>query len=201
VTILALSTIYGPRFRNVGLTAYLAGATDERADAEAGLHVDYNLYVVSELVTIFPSYVDYIGWDGPIWFVVRPVPRFLWPGKPLGNNVGAESVLEPEATTTTLSCTFIGESYMVAGLPAVIVTAFAIGMMGRWWTKKVFSKHSGLGIVIYGSGFFAIAITMRSIYALPVAMLPTIFLATAGYWLTRRMPKWPLLRRFQLSET
>jgi hypothetical protein len=197
--ILALSTIYGVRFRDVGLRNYLAGAREDRAAFEAGLHVDYNLYVVSELMTIFPSYINYIGWDGPIWFVARPVPRALWPGKPLGANVAAENVVESQGAS--LSCTFVGESYMVAGLAGVIVTAFGIGMLARWWTKKVFSTHSDLGIVIYGSGFFAVAITMRSIYALPVAILPTIFLATTSYWSTRRLPKWGLLRQFQRSET
>lgn len=196
--ILGLSTYYGVRFRDTGLRNYLKGFKADRADAEAGLHVDYNLYVVSELITIFPGYIDYIGWDGPIWFATRPVPRVLWPNKPLGANVAAENVIESEGAT--LSCTFIGESYMVAGLPAVIVTAFAIGMLARWWTKKVFSAHSDLGIVIYGSGFFAVAITMRSVYALPVAILPTIFLATTSYWMTRRMRDWRLLRQFQPSE-
>jgi len=197
--ILGLSTYYGVRFRDLGLRNYLKGFKEDRSDVEAGLHVDYNLYVVSELITIFPSSIDYIGWDGPVWFVVRPVPRVLWPDKPLGANVAAEDVVESQGAS--LSCTFIGESYMIAGLAGVIVTAFAIGMLARWWTKKVFSSHSDLGIVIYGSGFFAVAITMRSVYALPVAILPTIFLATASYWLTRRMPKWHLLRQFQRSET
>ncbi len=196
--ILGLSTYYGVRFRDIGLRNYLKGFREDRSDVEAGLHVDYNLYVVSELMTIFPAYADYIGWDGPIWFVTRPVPRVLWPGKPTGENVAAEDVVESGGAT--LSCTFIGESYMVAGLAAVIVTALTIGMLARWWTKKVFSSRSDLGIVIYGSGFFAVAITMRSVYQLPVAILPTIFLATTSYWLTRRIPKWRLLRQFQRSE-
>jgi hypothetical protein len=185
VGILVLSTFYGIRFRNSGLGAYLAGARDDRQDVGEGLYVDYDLYVVSELVTIFPDYVDYIGWKGPLWFVARPVPRALWPGKPLGDVVEAQNVLGTEGAT--VSCTFIGESYMVAGLPAVFITAFGIGMLARWWTKKVYSRHSDLGIMIYGSGFFAVAITMRSIYMLPVAILPTIFAAVIAYWLTRRL--------------
>jgi hypothetical protein len=201
--IVALSTFYGVRFRDGGLGAYLAGASDDRQSVQEGLYVDYDLYVVSELVTIFPHYVDYIGWEGPKWLLARPVPRFLWPGKPRGEIVAAENVLESQGAT--ISSTFIGESYMVAGLAGVIVTAFAIGMLARWWTKKVFSKHSDLGIMIYGTGFFAIAITMRSIYLLPVAMLPTIFAAVIGYWLTQRTQQRRKqaprpLPRFQLDE-
>jgi len=200
--VLALSTFYGIRFRGSGLRNYLAGAADDRQSVQEGLYVDYDLYVVSQLVTIFPDYVNYLGWDGPAWMLARPVPRFLWPGKPLGENVSAESVLESQGAS--VSSTFIGESYMVAGSAGVIFTAFAIGMLARWWTKKVFSKHSDLGIMIYGSGFFAIAITMRSIYMMPVAILPTIFAATIGYWLTRRMLQRKrtvrLVRQFQLDE-
>jgi len=195
--VLALSTFYGIRFRNCGLRDYLAGATNEEADVKDSLYVDYNLYAVSQLVTVFPNYVDYIGWDGPIWLLVRPVPRFLWQNKPLGESVTPESALGSEGAT--ISCTFIGESYMVAGVTGVIVTAFGLGMLARWWTKKVFSKHSDLGILIYGSGFFAIAITMRSIYMLPVAILPTIFAAIIGYWLTRRLQR-RRQRRMQASQ-
>jgi len=201
--ILVLSTFYGIRFRNSGLGAYLAGATDDRESVQEGLYVDYDLYVVSQLVSIFPNYLNYIGWEGPEWLLVRPVPRFLWPGKPTGENVAAESVLGSQGAS--VSSTFIGESYMVAGFAGVIFTAFALGMLARWWTKKVFSKHSDLGIMIYGTGFFAIAITMRSIYLLPVAMLPTIFAAVIGYWLTQRTQQRRKqaprpLPRFQLDE-
>lgn len=184
LAIIFVSTVYGLRFRNVGLRNYLNGIESGPEDTETTLFVDYNLYVVSKLVAIFPETVDYIGWDGPIWLLVRPIPRVLWPGKPEGQNVAAENVFAIEGTT--ISSTFIGESYMCAGLLGVTIAAMSLGMLARWWTLKAFSARSDFGILIYGSGFFAVVMTMRSIYILPVAILPTVAAALVGSWLARR---------------
>src|SRR5205823_4982115 len=129
--------------------------------------------------------VSYIGWDGPLWLLVRPVPRVLWPGKPDGQEVSAETLLDaPEGTS--VSSTFVGESYMCAGLFGVTVAALLLGILTRWWTQKAFSIQSDFGVVIYGSGFLAVVMTMRSIYMLPVAILPTIAAAVIGRFLAKR---------------
>jgi len=193
--ILFLATYYGIRFRNVGLRDYLQGVeTSSESDEEMILYVDYNLYTVGSLVDIFPEQRDYIGWDAPLWLVARPVPRALWPGKPDGSAVSVENVFGVESMT--IAATFVGESYMAAGLFGVTLAALLVGMMAQWWTRKAFSAKSGFGILIYGSGFFAIVITMRSMYLLPVAILPTMAAAVLGHNL-RRSPaaSGPLLAR------
>jgi hypothetical protein len=195
-SILFVATYYEIRFRTEGLQNYLQGMESgpDDADEEMGLYVDYNLYTVGALVSIFPNQVDYIGWDAPLWFVARPVPRVLWPGKPDGSSVSVENVFGVEGVT--IAATFVGESYMAAGLLGVIVTAVLIGMLAQWWTRKAFSAESGFGILIYGSGFFAVVITMRSVYLLPVAILPTIAAAVLGHTLRRPpAPSGPLLPR------
>src|ERR1700736_3611026 len=193
--ILFLATYYGIRFRNVGLRDYLQGVeTSSESDEEMILYVDYNLYVVCNLVNIFPEQKDYIGWDAPLWLIARPIPRALWPGKPDGSAVSIENVFGVEGVT--MACTFVGESYMAAGLFGVTLAALLVGMMAQWWTRKAFSAAPGFGILIYGSGFFAIVITMRSMYLLPVAILPTMAAAVLVHNL-RRSPaaSGPLLAR------
>ncbi len=194
-SVLCLATYYEIRFRTVGLRDYLQGVESGPAEEEQmGLYVDYNLYTVGALVSIFPNQIDYIGWDAPLWLVARPIPRALWPGKPDGSNVSIESVLGLEGVT--IAATFVGESYMVAGLLGVIVTALLIGMLAQWWTRKAFSAESGFGILVYGSGFFAVVITMRSVYLLPVAVLPTVAAIILGYMLRPPpAPSGPLLPR------
>ena len=146
-----------------------------------GLYVDYNLYNIGALVSIFPDQADYIGWDAPLWLIARPIPRVFWPGKPDGSAVSIENVFGVEGVT--IAATFVGESYIAAGLFGVIIVALLIGMLAQWWTRKAFSAESGFGILIYGSGFFAVVISMRSIYWLPVAILPTLAAIVLGYFL------------------
>jgi hypothetical protein len=183
--ILFLATYYEIRFRTVGLRNYLQGIESGPAGEEQiSLYVDYDLYTVSALVSIFPDQVDYIGWDAPLWLIARPIPRALWPGKPDGSAVSPENALGIERLT--VAATFVGESYMAAGLFGVIIVALLIGMLAQWWTRKAFSSESGFGILIYGSGFFAVVIGMRSIYWLPAAVLPTVAAVVLGRSLRRR---------------
>ena len=126
VAILALSTVYGIRFRDVGLKGYLQGFDERPANVEQGIYVDYNLYVISQLVSIFPEHENYIGWELPLWLLARPIPGLLWPGKPDGSKVSAENVLGME--DLTVASTFVGESYMAAGVFGSAITAFLLGI-------------------------------------------------------------------------
>ena len=86
----------------------------------------------------------------------------------------------------TVASTFVGESYMAAGVFGSVITAFLLGILAQWWTKKAFCTTSDFGILIYGSGFFAVVITMRSLYWLPVALLPTVAAIVMGWFLSRQ---------------
>ena len=182
--ILFLATYYEIRFRDVGLKNYMQGLdVPSEEDEEMTLYVDYNLYTVGALMNIFPRQVPYIGLDSPLWLIARPIPRVLWPGKPDGSKVSIENILDLEGLT--IAATFVGESYVAGGLFGVVLASVLVGILAQWWTRKAFSPESGFGILIYGSGFFAVVITMRSMYWLPVAILPTIAAVVLGHFLRR----------------
>ena len=107
----------------------------------------------------------------------------LWPGKPDGSKVSIENILDLEGLT--IAATFVGESYVAGGLFGVVLASVLVGILAQWWTRKAFSPESGFGILIYGSGFFAVVITMRSMYWLPVAILPTVAAVVLGHFLRR----------------
>src|SRR2546426_131023 len=120
----------------------------------------------------------------PAWMLARPVPRVLWPGKSDGTQISIEGALGEEGLT--LSSTFVGEAYMGAGLFGVIIAALGFGCLAQWWTRKAYTVDSDFGILIYASGFFGVVISMRSMYMLPVAMLPTLVVCIVGVWFLRR---------------
>lgn len=185
--IMLASTVYGIEFRTVGLRAYVGRTEVTSAPVDKPFYVDYNLYTISELVAVFPESEAYLGWHVPAWFAVRVVPRALWPGKPDGDVISPERYLAVPAGTT-ISATFIGEGYMCAGLAGAVFLSFAVGSLGTWWTRRAFIGGSDFGVLLYGSGFFAVVTTMRSIYMLPVALMPTLALVLLGYGLLRQQP-------------
>jgi hypothetical protein len=185
--VLIAATVFGVQFRTHGLRSYMSEREFSSNNATPAFFVDYNLYSVSQLVTVFPIPYPYLGLEVPKWVLFRDIPRAFWPGKPDGSIVSPNAYLDV-APGTTISTTFIGEAYMGAGLMGALVAAFGLGFLAMWWTRKAFVADSDFGILFYGSGFFAVVTTMRSLYMLPVAVLPTVALAALASFMKRRRP-------------
>jgi len=73
-----------------------------------------------------------------------------------------------------VAASFVGEAYVAGGIPVVILTGMFFGMFTAWWSRLASAKNSSLGILIYATGFFAAAISMRSLFAFTTALLPTL---------------------------
>jgi hypothetical protein len=182
--IFALVTVYGLQFRDEGLRSFFANdSPKQRSLGQASVYIDYNLWVVSRLIELFPKQYTFIGIEGPQWLIARPVPRALWPHKPTGDEVSPQTYLGNEGATVTAS--FVGETYMWGGVLSTLACAFSLGYLAAWWSAKSLNMESDIAIALYSSGLIVFAICMRSIYMLPVAALPPL----AGYivaYLTQR---------------
>lgn len=141
--------------------------------------VDLNLVNISNLTAIFPDQYDYLGSEIPLNALVRPIPRFLWPGKPEGLSVTIEAALGV-GSYMTLSCTFIGEAYMSGGFLGVIIFSLLFGAAAELWNRTGRNVHSEFAQVLYASGFLCAAIGMRSMLAMAPLALPTIALWMFG---------------------
>lgn len=172
-------------FRGIGLGAYIAlGGTSRYLESKSGLFIDYNLRNISRLTEAFPEPYSYLGWEVPYWALVKPIPRALWPGKPTGLSTGIEEALGAEGYT--LSTSFVGEAYMAGGTVSVVLTAMVLGMLCSWWTQHLRRQNSDLGILVYASGFFAIAVGMRSMFWVTTGMLPAVAAVVGGTILLRQ---------------
>jgi hypothetical protein len=140
---------------------------------------------VGLLTDIFPKAHQFLGLEVPYVALTHPIPRALWKGKPEGLSVSMEDALGV-GSEMTVSSSFIGESYMAGGVFAVIFAGVFFGMMAGWWGRFTVGLSSGLGLLIYASGFLAIAISMRSLYVLSVAVLPTVAAIVLAMLLTRK---------------
>jgi hypothetical protein len=185
IILLFISTKLVLQFREVGFRAYINGNVGALPPEEEGLFIDNNLYVICELVQIFPKHVPYLGWEVPYLAIIRPVPRALWPGKPEGLSTGIEKALGAEGLT--LASTFIGEAYIAFGNVGVFLSGLFFGVLARWWSRFANHGNSDLGIFIYASGFFAASISMRSLFVFTTAILPTIAAIVGGSYLLKNI--------------
>jgi oligosaccharide repeat unit polymerase len=173
-----LIVYYLAQIRTFGLNNWSAGvAQTER------LFVDMNLLNIAGLIRAFPRLHDYLGLEIPFIAIVRPIPRFLWPGKPEGLSVRIEEVLG--AQNWTLSATYLGELWMAGGLAAVIVASLAFGAAAAGWNQVGATAQGNLDKILYASGLFAAGICMRSFLGVMPAVLPTLALYLLRRWFSR----------------
>ncbi|MEY4940298.1 MAG: hypothetical protein RIQ93_2033 [Verrucomicrobiota bacterium] len=180
--VILAATVVMVEFRNIGLNNYIKGYAETKADKnETKFFVDYNLYVIAKLTTVFPTLYPHLGLEIPYLSLVRPIPRAVWSGKPEGLSISIEDAVGVEGLT--LASSFAGEAYMSGGILGVILTGLAFGMINGWWNRFAFTHNSSLGHLIFASGFFAAVISMRSMFVFTTAILPTIAALVLANWL------------------
>jgi oligosaccharide repeat unit polymerase len=181
LVVLLVVTSYMLAFREVGVENYsFAEHSPDR------MYIDHNMIVISQLTEAFPAVYGFLGMEIPYIALVHPIPRALWPGKPIGLSVSVESIAGANPDTTTLASTFIGEAYVMGGMPGVLFVALLFGAVAQRWNRVGQQGTSGFSKLLYVSGFLCAAITMRSMLWTTVTMLPTVALWLYGrIWMRR----------------
>ncbi len=159
-------------FRDMGITQYLAIAAYATPKVQATLSVDYNLWSMGLLVDAFPNKHDFLGLELLFVFFTKPIPRVLWPNKPEGLSTSIEEVVGAEGWT--VAATYVGESYMIGGILAVILISLCLGILANWWSRTAAFHTTGYGIVVNALGFFTAVISMRSLIVFTTSMLPIL---------------------------
>jgi oligosaccharide repeat unit polymerase len=168
-------------FRKIGLSNYAF------AEPINPVYVDHNIVVISQLVDVFSSSFDFLGWEIPFNALIRPIPRILWPGKPEGLSVGIEAAVGAAESGSTLAATFVGEAYMAGGMLAVFLTGLFFGAAAGMWNRVGHQTNTQFNQLIYVSGFLCAAISMRSPLSAAPTILPTVALWLYGkYWISQR---------------
>ncbi|MGB8166874.1 MAG: hypothetical protein WCF18_05245 [Chthoniobacteraceae bacterium] len=173
--LMCFATFFMLQFRDAGFKNYLDGKwtpPPSEAGVKKTLYVDYNLFSICKLAEFFPRTHAYLGLEIPYQAIIRPIPRAIWPDKPSGLSMSIEDALNVDGLT--ISASFAGEAYMAGGSVSVFIIALLLGGFTGWWGGLLSSRNSEIGHLVYASGFFAAAISMRSLFVFTTAMLPTL---------------------------
>ena len=150
-------------YRNVGWTGFADPLTRqvEVTSAEGmAIRVDDNFLRLAQMAAIFPDQHEYTGMRYVVWVAARPVPRVVWPGKPLDPGFSL-----PEfkgMSGISLSASVIGELIMAGGLIAVIMGGAIYGFLARKLTMLVEHDSGTPALLLYSVGVLALFAGMRS---------------------------------------
>jgi hypothetical protein len=169
--------------RNQGLGNYVAenGTTIKTQK----FMIDNNLVTIARIVSVYPDNYPYPGMDVLSQVLTKWVPRALWPSKPTEWTNSVEDVLGTGGGYT-LALSYVGEAYLIAGWPSLIIVSLLLGIGAGAWNRIGQEARTNLDLIYYASGFFAAALGMRSIQFITIAMVPTVALYVFGRILIRR---------------
>ncbi len=129
--------------------------------------------------------IDLVGYQWGRYFItdllVFPIPRFLWPEKPLSSgfifNQLFFSDIIPRDSTAAVVPTLLGELYWIFSLPGIIFGMFCIGVFSRTVYELVRSHPGPRTVVIYAISFWALVFANETISLHTAAYLFSLILA------------------------
>lgn len=125
------------------------------------LRVDDNFLRLAQIIDLFPNSFSYLYGERVFFTLVRPVPRVLWPGKPVSRGFDLAATLGFRGTT--FSASVIADLYMSWGLFAVIIGGLCYGRIAGMWSELLAATGGVVQIFVYSLGAMAIFASLRSL--------------------------------------
>jgi hypothetical protein len=155
-------------YRNRGVGAlFNPEAIDQSSHAKGErvvIRVDDNFLRLSQMVSIFPEEHPYTTWRYLLWVAVRPVPRVLWPDKPLDPGFDLPEFIG--STGASLSSSVVGELIMAGGLLAVALGGWFYGKLGSALSNLLLATTTYSALMLHSMGLMALFVGERSMIEL-----------------------------------
>lgn len=146
------------------------------------LHVDDNFLRLAQVIEIVPAEHPHVGHQ-QLWFtIVRPVPRVLWPGKPVDPGFDLPAIVGLKGVS--LSTSIIGEWYLSFGWLAIILGAWLHGRLARTVNVLREREEYHTNPIVYGLAVMILVSGMRSMQDLVIMSY-----ALVAWWLANRLTR------------
>lgn len=148
-------------------------------------HRDNNTYLLCLLIKGYPDKYPYEGFFGLYATLANPIPRALWPNKPVMD--GAKDLSDQPKWvldgplfmgTTSLTYSVVGDAYKSAGLLGIIFYGFIYGLFLLFFDGVAYytSGRDAFAAGILGVGAFLAFWGFRSFFALVIFLYPIALL-------------------------
>lgn len=140
------------------------------------------------VMAVVPRFVPYVGALPFVYPLILPIPRILWPGKPLPEQlatVGA-SIGTAESAGAGPAVPHFGEYYLAFGWAGIAVGAFAFGAANKWlwrwyraapedpWRQAIFALNVSMIFQAIIRGYLAQIVQEWCFIVLPAVVIATL---------------------------
>lgn len=177
----ALGLLIGMQFmlniRSIGYQEFALRGGQSEFDY---LHVDDNFLRLAQVIELVPAQYPFVEYQ-QIWFtMVRPVPRVLWPGKPVDAGIDFSAAVGVKGVS--LSTSIIGEWYLSYGWLAVVVGGWLHGRLAK--TANILREDPRFqsNPIVYALAVMVLVAGMRSMQDLVIMSY-----ALVAWWAANRI--------------
>lgn len=176
-------------YRNVGYRAAFRGdRTAPAGEARGYYHVDDNFLRFAQIIDFFPERRDFVGFSYVTWVAVRPIPRVMWPGKPVDPGFDVADLTGVRGAS--LTCSVLGELFASGGLLAVLFGGWLFGRLGSTANRLLDEDRGGIrngAVLLYSFAALALFAGMRSMVDLVLMSYPILaWLVLGRIWMVWR---------------
>ncbi|TET73476.1 MAG: oligosaccharide repeat unit polymerase [Candidatus Aminicenantes bacterium] len=149
------------------------------------LHRDNNFYWLATAVNVMPEQYSFTREWPFLNFFIHPVPRFIWPGKPVSEGFPFISWREEGSS---LSISVIGEFYIAQGLLGVIIAGLVFGWAARNWDQlaRIALKGNIYSLIYFMGGVLFFILGVRGISDIYTQWYSVWFVIGLLYFLGRK---------------
>jgi hypothetical protein len=144
------------------------------------LHVDDNFLRLAQTIQLIPAEHDYVYSKQLVFAVIRPVPRVLWPGKPIDPGFDLPTMLGMKGVS--LSSSIVGEWYITYGWAAMLFGGWLHGRLAASANQLREYGRSAANPIVFALVIMILVSGMRSMQDL-IIMSYAIF----AWWAVNRL--------------
>jgi hypothetical protein len=171
-------------YRAVGISAAFSEETEiADEDKPDTLRVDDNFLRLVQVIHIFPDLHPHTGMKYVVWVAVRPIPRVIWPEKPISPGFDLPAYLGLRGVSLTMS--LVGELYMAFGFLGCVGGGLLLGYLANGLAQVLRDGATPGALIIFGGSLLALFAGMRSGIEL-VLMSYGVLAWIALTWILRR---------------
>lgn len=150
-------------------------------------YADYNLVHFGRITDLVPDFYEYIYFDELIYIVTLPIPRFLWPGKPIGFGYQYVDWIR-HTSSSSVSYSALAEMYVSFGVAGIIFGGILLGIVcANIDQLREKASKSMLAAIMFCLGALTLVLGMRSlreiaIFGVYVVMFQLGVRLASGMW-------------------
>lgn len=158
-------------WRNVGFAKAFSGEPEyaHAIKTHGFLDIDKNLLFLARITDLVPEKYPYTGMQGVIFIATAPIPRTLYPNKPVNRGFPLAYILNlrknPGWTWTT---TAVGDLYLIGGFAAIFLGGLLFGVLAALCNRLLYPVTVRRAL-LFGVSAMTLFIGLRAVHDIVIA--------------------------------